>query len=50
VRHLAILAISFAARFSAQTITGSITGSVKDTGGLAVVGAAVNLTDVSTGA
>ena len=50
MRHLAILAILLAARLSAQTITGSITGSVKDTSGLAVVGAAVNLTDISTGA
>ena len=50
MRHLAILAILFAAGLSAQTITGSITGSVKDTSGLAVVGAAVNLTDISTGA
>lgn len=40
----------FATRLSAQTITGSIVGSVINSNELAVAGAPVSLPDVSTGA
>ena len=50
MRQPAILAFLFATRLSAQTITGSIVGSVINSNELAVAGAPVSLTDVSTGA
>jgi hypothetical protein len=48
--RLALLAFLCVSCLSAQTITGSITGSVKDSSGAAVAGARVKLVQAATGA
>jgi hypothetical protein len=50
LRRLAALALMLPLAASAQTITGSLTGSVRDPTDLAVAGARVSLTHIATGA
>jgi Carboxypeptidase regulatory-like domain len=50
LRRVSILLVSAAGIALAQSITGSITGTIRDPGGLAITGAAIKLVQQGTGA